>query len=119
MNGIFKKKCCHCRKLYIPDPRNRSRQKYCDKPECRKASKAASQKKWLSKPENQNYFQGPDNVERVQEWRKRNPGYWKSKSTKQLNALQDPLIAQQAENNKDISNVLTGVQTSIFLSMLV
>jgi len=102
MNGIIRRKCCHCRKLFVPDHRNRSRQKYCDLPECRKASKAASQKKWLNKPENQDYFRGPDNVKRVQEWRKKNPEYRKSKRPV---ALQEPLIAQQAENNKDTDRI--------------
>jgi hypothetical protein len=34
-------------------------------PECRKASKVESQRRWLSKPENQNHFRGSANVERV------------------------------------------------------
>jgi hypothetical protein len=45
---------------------------YCSKPECRKASKAASQRRWATK--NPTYFKGPDNVERVREWRRANPG---------------------------------------------
>jgi hypothetical protein len=45
---------------------------YCDKPECRKASKAASQQRWTNN--NPTYFKGPDNVERVREWRRANPG---------------------------------------------
>ena len=48
-------------------------------PECRKASKTASQKRWLQKPENQDYFCGPENVKRVQLWREDNPGYWRGK----------------------------------------
>ncbi len=70
MKSIKQTKCCHCGKLFIPDARNRSRQKHCFNPACRKASKAASQKKWLSKPENQNYFSGPENVQRVIDCRK-------------------------------------------------
>jgi hypothetical protein len=64
------------------------------------ASKAASQKKWLMKPENKDHFRGPVNVQRVQEWRKQNPGYWKKSSNKKI-ALQDPLTAQHPGNNKD------------------
>lgn len=96
MERIKKKKCCHCRCLFIPDPRNRSRQKFCKKELCRKASKAASQKKWLSKPENKDYFKGPEHVERVMEWRKKNPGYWKR--SKRSATLQDPLTVQPVEN---------------------
>ena len=72
MAGIKRKKCRNCNDLFIPDPRNAKRQKYCHKSECRKASKAASQRHWLQKPENQDYFCGPDNVKRVQLWREAN-----------------------------------------------
>ena len=78
---------------------------YCDKPECRKASKAESQKKWLFKKENQNYFSGPENVKRVQEWRKQNPGYNKG-SNKRL-PLQDSLklqVVDNTENNSQFAN---------------
>jgi len=103
MGMIKKKKCCNCKWLFVPDPRNQKRQEYCDKTECRKASKAASQKKWLTKPENKDYFTGPDNVKRVQEWRKKNPDYWKR--SKKLVALQDSLTAQPAENIADNDQV--------------
>lgn len=111
-----KRKCKHCRQLFIPDCRNAKKQEYCSQPECRKKSKAASQRKWRAKAENRDYFKGPDNVKRVQEWRRRNPGYWRkrdkpeeplqdhlsSKTTKiqdvtsqlTLNALQDLLLSQ-------------------------
>jgi Resolvase, N terminal domain/Helix-turn-helix domain len=51
-----RRKCKCCRKLFRPDPRNRRHQYYCSAPACRAASKAASQARWLAKPENQNYF---------------------------------------------------------------
>jgi hypothetical protein len=51
--------------LFRPDPRNANRQKYCRKPKCREASKAASQQRWLQKPENQDYFRGPQNVKLI------------------------------------------------------
>lgn len=61
--GLTKRvKCRHCKRFFKPDHRNGNRQKYCKAPECRKASKAASQQKWLQKPENENYFTGPINT---------------------------------------------------------
>ena len=96
MKIVEKEKCRHCRRLFVPDTRNRDRQKYCSSPPCRKASKAASQKKWLSKPENKDHFKGPEHVERVREWRKKNPGYWKR--SKSRIALQDPLNGEKSEN---------------------
>jgi len=101
MAGIKRKKCCNCKDLFIPDPRNAKRQKYCHKPECRKASKSASQKCWLAKPENQGYFCGPQNVKRVQLWREANPGYWRGKQKNNKSALQDSLKPQPVENNSD------------------
>ena len=101
MTGIKRKKCCSCKELFILDPRNAKRQKYCRKAECRKASKAASQKRWLQKPENQGYFSGPENVTRVQLWRKANPGYWRGKRKNNKDTLQDPLNPQPVENNSD------------------
>jgi len=96
MRKIKKKKCCNCKQLFIPDHRNRKKQKYCKRDPCRKASKAASQTKWLSKPENKDYFRDSGNVKRVQEWRRKNPGYWKR--TKSSTALQDFLTPQPVEN---------------------
>ncbi|VEN74123.1 conserved hypothetical protein [Candidatus Desulfarcum epimagneticum] len=96
-----KKKCRHCKRLFSSDPRNLKRQKYCPRPECRKASKAKSQKRWLEKPENRHYFRGPEHVRRVQEWRKKNPGYWKRKKPPSgKSALQDSLN----QENHEISN---------------
>ncbi len=70
-------KCRCCRLFFQPDPHNPKRQFYCLAPECRRASKAASQRRWLRKPANRNYFRDAENVERVRAWRKANPGYWK------------------------------------------
>ena len=99
MAAIKRKKCRNCKELFIPDPRNAKRQKYCRKPKCRKASKAASQRRWLAKPENQGYFCGPENVKRVQLWREVNPGYWRKKQKDNKGALQDPLNRKPIENN--------------------
>ena len=100
MDTRYKKvKCPNCGDLFLPDHRNRGRQQYCRKPGCRKASKAASQKRWLSKPENQNYFCGSHSVQRVQRWRQSHPGYWRRKGRSADDALQDLLPAQSTENN--------------------
>ena len=101
MAGCEKKKCCNCKRLFRPDPRNAKRQKYCSQSDCRKASKASSQKRWLQKPENRDYFRGAENVQRVQQWRKAHPGYWRRKPKTNANALQDPLIQQRIENKQN------------------
>jgi len=87
-------KCLHCKKLFVPDYRNRERQGYCATPECRKAGKRVRQQRWLSKPENSDYFRDAQNVERVQDWRKEHPGYWKRHPRKTAGTLQDACSAQ-------------------------
>jgi len=98
----------------VPDYRNRNRQKYCKKPECRKASKAASQQKWLQKSENKDYFKGPENTCRVQDWRKEHPGYWKRKGSIKQDALQDRLNGQLPEIEKNnASSINDALQDSL------
>jgi hypothetical protein len=72
-----RRKCRCCRAFFAPDCHNPNRQFYCSAPDCRRASKAASQRRWLQKPANRNYFRDAQNVQRVRQWRKANPGYWK------------------------------------------
>jgi hypothetical protein len=36
-----------------------------------------AQKKWLSKAENRDHFNGWENLRRVQDWRNTHPGYWR------------------------------------------
>ena len=89
MNSPSSCKCLHCREFFLPCPNSRHTQRYCGKSECRKASKAAAQAKWLNKAQNRSYFHGPENVERVQRWRERHPGYWRKKRSSRPSALQD------------------------------
>jgi len=73
------RQCLHCQHFFHPHPRNRGRQKYCPEADCQKASKAASQAKWLAKPCNRDYFKGTHHVQRVQAWRSQHPGYARRK----------------------------------------
>ena len=94
MKTKAKSKCLHCRAFYVPDYRNRGRQCHCSKPECRQASKALSQRRWLAKPENQNYFRGPENSRRVREWRACHPRYWRNKGSAGDGPLQEACSTQ-------------------------
>jgi hypothetical protein len=113
MKPVKKKRCRNCKKLFLPDPRNATRQEYCHAPECRKASKYESQKRWMEKPENQNYFCGSVHVERVQKWRKDHPGYWRRKSGENISALQETLNQQPAENTMDTVDLPSGALQDI------
>lgn len=65
-------RCAHCRKLCSPNPRAKN-QKYCGKPACRRARRAAWQRKKIrSDPDYQ------ENQRRCQnDWTRNNPGYWR------------------------------------------
>lgn len=90
MRSPSSRECCHCREHFVPSPNNRRAQRYCSKALCRKASKAAAQAKWLNKAENRHYFRGAENVERVRQWRRGHPGYWRKKNAApEAIALQD------------------------------
>lgn len=105
---IRKRKCKHCRTFFHPDPRNLRRQRYCAQPPCQQASKAASQRRWLSKPENRDYFRGPEHVERVRQWRKAHPGYWRReapKSSHAPDALQEHCTPQDLETQAVVGGV--------------
>jgi len=67
--------CVHCNQPFFPELRNRTRQQFCNKPECRRARKARSHQLWLVK--NPDHFKGAANVLRVQRWREAHPGYWR------------------------------------------
>lgn len=107
--------CLHCREKHICDPRNHGRQRYCAKPECRKASKAASQRRWTAKPENGNYFRGAENRERVREWRKANPGYWRKKRAEGKDALQETCLMQAIVEEQVASVSIPGALQDICL----
>lgn len=100
-----RRKCRNCKQLFKPEPRSRKRQRYCSEAECRKASKAASQERWLNKPENRGYFQGPEQVSRVRDWRAQHPGYWKRKRGT-LQDISTPVFKAQATVKTGESSVL-------------
>ena len=79
---MTRRKCRCCRKLFYPDYRNGDRQAYCGAEACRRASKAASQRAWRRTPTGRDYFRGETEVGRVQQWRRRNPGYWKKQKSR-------------------------------------
>jgi len=82
------KKCLCCHHFFKPTPQSKGRQNYCSQPQCKKASKKASQEKWLAKPENKDYFKSPTHVQRVQQWRKFDPVYSQGNTQSHAKAIQ-------------------------------
>jgi hypothetical protein len=89
-----RQKCLHCKELFLPDYRSAGRQCYCAKTECRRARKRELMRVWLAKPENQNYFRDAKNAERVRQWQKAHPGYWKNTARYRHRTLQDACSKQ-------------------------
>jgi len=99
-------KCLCCGEYFTADVRNRGRQKYCSKPACRAAAKAARQLRWREKPDNQNYFRGPVHVGRVRVWRAAHPGYWRAHRRRKRSTLQDGHISQVIDRPDNFSEKL-------------
>ncbi|WP_146164871.1 hypothetical protein [Desulfonatronum sp. SC1] len=94
--------CEFCDIEFTPSYRNGSRQRFCCKtPECRAASKAASQKAWLSKPENQEYFRGPEQVKRVLDWRRKKKAAAMPAPEPQKEVLQDDCSDNHPQKQAD------------------
>ena len=118
MNPSGQRKCAHCNQFFVPDVRQRERQRHCAGPQCRRASKAASQRRWLLRPENRDYFRGPENVQRVQAWRAANPSRPR-RPRRQQEVLQETMNTQprsdehtelRCRQSKLISGANTGAQ---------
>lgn len=116
MPSRFRYKCLHCSEVHSCDPRNRGRQHYCGKTGCRKASKAASQRRWAAKTENENYFRGSDNVERVRRWRAAHPGYWRRGKIRQQDALQETSKEQSVDGKEDEAKCVAVALQDVFSS---
>jgi len=93
MKDHFPRICLCCKEIFIPNP-HAPQAKYCSQPACRKASKQASQAHWLHKPENRDYFCGAQQVDRVRQWRKEHPGYWRRNKSRKARPLQDSVALQ-------------------------
>lgn len=99
------RKCFCCEALYAPSKRH-PQQRFCAKPECRKASKQQSQEDWLRR--HPDYFHGPVHAERVRSWRAAHPAYSRgrrrsSKAAKEPQALQD-LVHTEAPRAEPVAS---------------
>ena len=112
------RKCRHCHTFFKPDPRSKGHQTFCSLSDCQQASKKASQKKWLQKPQNQNYFRGSENVQRVRLWREKNPGYSKMPqiASSVPQPLQETLNAQDTENKEETAVLKQGPLQDLILA---
>ena len=116
------KRCANCQQFFRADPRNAWHQRFCEAPACRAASKVASQRRWLAKPENADYFRGAEHVQRVRDWREKHPGYARgapakpSKSAEQAppasQPLQDLVITQVPDAQQEFDLAVVAEEAS-------
>ncbi|WP_368623894.1 hypothetical protein [Paraburkholderia sp. BR13444] len=128
MKRVGQRRCRHCGAWFRPEPRNARHQRYCSEPACRQASKAASQRQWLAKPENQDYFHGAEHVARVRRWRAEHPGYWRrtpQKSEKSADALQEDCPEQTlatqgsaADSEGDALQEVLSAQPAVLIGLI-
>lgn len=83
---IRARNCLHCGEAFAPNPKTASRQRFCSKAICQRASHAKSQARWLATSGNDRYFCGVENTSRVRAWRAHHPKYWQ-----RLRGAPDPL----------------------------
>lgn len=94
------RKCVHCKEVFVPNYRSAQRQHFCSKPECRQARKRQSQQAWLAKAGNEDYFRDARNAQRVRDWQKAHPDYWKNTARYRRRTLQDDCSGQAAETQE-------------------
>src|SRR5258708_40315100 len=63
---------------------------------------------------NQNYFRGPENRQRVKDWRKAHPGYGRKKKSRTQIPLQEVFQAQVVDNEELTSRVSSVALQDLF-----
>ncbi len=84
----------------MPDARHFRDQKYCTKDACRRASKSASQRRWLLSAKGAEYRDPAESKRRVRLWRALTPGYWKRTVPKVASALRETMTTEPVVNEE-------------------
>jgi len=103
-----RRKCLNCKEFFLLDYRNAHHQRYCQKVACRQAKQREAQRAWLAKPANRNYFRDEQNAQRVRDWQKEHPGYWKNTARYRRRTLQDDCPQQVAASAPVTENTPSG-----------
>lgn len=79
----MKPNCClHCRKTFLPEIHNAWHQRFCTRAECQRVRNRESCRHWRLK--NPSHFKNYD--QRVRDWRRGHPKYWRRERRKVLTA---------------------------------
>jgi hypothetical protein len=96
-HGKVFRRCAHCGRRFLVNPRLGRRQRFCSEPECAYVSHLKSQKKWRRGPKGREYFKGSVNANGVRAWRKNHPDYWRKYGRLSGLAIDEPLAAALRE----------------------
>ena len=90
------KKCPYCKICFTPHVKVGSRQKTCGKPECKKALKAETNRRWREK--NPDHYQ--NDYPRLRQWLDDHPGYLKEYRESHPEYVQKNREAQRVRDRK-------------------
>ncbi len=102
-----KRKCKLCLESFMPDARHFRDQKFCSRPECRKASKHASQRRWYYSPKGAVHRDPEYNKQRVREWRAEHPDYARLTGGRPRQASASPRKAKPSDG-KSFAPIVAG-----------
>ena len=105
--------CVHCGDFFDPSPRHKN-QTTCQKPECKRAKKAAWQRfKMKTDPD---YRAGKKICQ--QQWAKANPGYWKQYRKNNLEYVERNRVLQAIRNRKNrASKTFSKIEAPVIAKM--
>lgn len=109
---IQKRICRHCKQPFLPNRRNWTRQRFCRKPECRKARKIKSHQRWLAK--NPNHYKGSENVERVNQWRQKHPDWAKKSKTRSKTRSKATPLQDLLQDSVTRKALITGLIADLY-----
>ena len=87
--------CCHCGEFFSLSPRHKN-QRFCGKPECQRARKAAWQRHKIQTDSDYRLYQ---KLSRKQ-WNKNHPGYWKQYRKQHPDKAERNRILQSIRNRR-------------------
>lgn len=120
MKSLGRRKCLCCKKLFVPDARNRRHQRHCAKPACQKTRNTRAVRRWRGRAENRQYWSGQENVARATAWQKANPDYWKRRKKRAV-VLQHVCKVEGVDKKQDKPEVLQHVwrtQSPLLLGLI-
>ena len=108
--------CCHCGEFFSLSPRHKN-QRFCGKPECQRARKAAWQRHKIQTDSDYRFNQ---KLSRKQ-WNKNHPGYWKqyrkqhpdkAERNRILQSIRNRRARSSPSNNNTVSSLIAKMDAS-------